>query len=103
MLVVTIPGDTAPGNYDVRAVKDEFASNPTVISIVPQVTITQAIANRGLTTITGSGFGGYAPGSGTTVTGTSPKPWGGRSPWKPRSFRGVTRESSPVFAESRKR
>ena len=68
-LVVTIPGDTAPGNYHVRAVKDEFASNPAAISIVPAVTITTAIAN-GPVTLTGSGFGGYAQGSGTTVTGT---------------------------------
>lgn len=69
-LVVTIPGNTPPGNYDVRAVKDRFASNPTVISIIPQVTITRAVASRGLTTINGGGFGGYAAGSGTTVTGT---------------------------------
>ncbi len=68
-LVVTIPGNTAPGNYNLQAVKDEFASNPAVISIVPAVTITRASAN-GPVTITGSGFGGYARGSGTTVTGT---------------------------------
>ena len=68
-LVVTIPGSTAPGNYNLQAVKDEFASNPAVISIVPVVTITKASAN-GPVTITGRGFGGYAVGSGTTVTGT---------------------------------
>ncbi len=68
-LVFTIPGDTAPGNYNVQAVKDEFASNPVVISIVPAVTITQAVADR-LVTITGSGFAGYAQGSGTSVSGT---------------------------------
>jgi hypothetical protein len=69
-LVVTIPGHTPPGNYDVRAVKDQFGSNPTVISIVPNVAITRAVASRGLTTIYGGGFSGYAAGSGTTVTGT---------------------------------
>jgi hypothetical protein len=68
-LVVTIPGDTAPGNYDVRAVKADVASNPAVISIVPQVAITKATGN-GRVTIVGSGFGGYAAGSGTSVTGT---------------------------------
>lgn len=69
-LVVTIPGHTPPGNYDVRAVKDQFGSNPTVISIVPDVAINRAVASRGLTTIYGGGFSGYAAGSGTTVTGT---------------------------------
>jgi hypothetical protein len=68
-LVVTIPGTTAPGNYNLQAVKDDFASNPAVVSIVPVVTINTAIAN-GPVTITGSGFSGYAAGSGTTVTGT---------------------------------
>jgi hypothetical protein len=69
-LVLTIPGDTAPGNYDLRVVKEDFASNPTVISIVPQVAITKATGN-GRVTIVGKGFGGYAAGSGTTVTGTT--------------------------------
>jgi hypothetical protein len=68
-LVVTIPGDTAPGNYDLRAVKEDFASNPAVISIVPKVKITKATGG-GKVTIVGSGFGGYAAGSGTAVTGT---------------------------------
>ena len=68
-LVVTIPGDTAPGNYDLRAVKANVASNPTVISIVPDVTITETVGGKTVT-ITGSGFGGYAPGSGTSVIGT---------------------------------
>jgi len=67
-LVVTIPGDTAPGNYDVRAVKADVASNPAVISVTPKVVITKT---RGTTTvkINGSGFAGYAEGSGTSVTG----------------------------------
>jgi len=68
-LVVTIPGDTAPGNYDVRAVKDRFSSNPAAITVVPLVTINRAVAD-GRVTISGRGFGGYARGSGTTVTGT---------------------------------
>jgi hypothetical protein len=68
-LVVTIPGDTAPGNYDVRAVKADVASNPAVISVTPKVIINGATGDATLT-IRGSGFGGYAAGSGTTVTGT---------------------------------
>ncbi len=68
-LVVTIPGDTAPGNYDLRAVKADVASNPAVVSVVPKVAITKAAGNRTVT-IDGSGFGGYATGSGTSVTGT---------------------------------
>ena len=42
-LVVTIPGDTAPGNYDVRAVKADVASNPAVISVTPKVVITAGL------------------------------------------------------------
>jgi hypothetical protein len=71
---VTIPGETAPGNYDVQAVKedsagDDVASNPAVISIKPQVVITRA-SGYSTVRINGSGFGGYAAGSGTSVTGT---------------------------------
>jgi hypothetical protein len=69
-LVVTIPGDTPPGNYDVRAVKHEFSSNPAVLSVTPQVEIDRAVANRGLAVVYGGGFGGYGAGSGTKVTGT---------------------------------
>ena len=68
MLAVTIPVTTTPGNYDLRAVKDEFASNPTVVTVVPKVRIKRA-AGSTTVTITGNGFGGYARGSGTTVTG----------------------------------
>ncbi len=68
-LVVTIPGDTAPGNYELRAVKADVSSNPTVISITPKVNITGTTGDATLT-IRGSGFGGYAAGSGTSVTGT---------------------------------
>ena len=68
-LGVTIPGDTPAGNYKLQAVKGDFASNPAVISIKPEVIITEVTGNRTVT-ISGSGFGGYAPGSGTSVTGT---------------------------------
>jgi hypothetical protein len=58
-LTVTIPGTTATGNYDVRAVKGSTESNPIVISIIPDVFISNEDCNRkrGLLTITGSGFG----------------------------------------------
>jgi hypothetical protein len=73
-MTVTIPGETTPGNYDLRAVKEDpvgndVASNPAVISVKPQVAIARA-TGRSSVTITGSGFGGYAAGSGTSVTGT---------------------------------
>jgi len=69
LMGVTIPADTAPGNYDVRAVKADVASNPAVISVVPKVTIASATGD-GRVTIVGTGFGGYAADSGTSVTGT---------------------------------
>ncbi len=68
-LVVTIPADTAPGNYNLRALKADAASNPAVISVVPKVSIGSVSGDRRVT-IVGSGFGGYAAGSGTSVTGT---------------------------------
>ena len=74
-IAVTIPADTAPGNYRLRAVQadGEFnalvKSNPVVVSVVPEVTISRAMARRGIVTIVGTGFGGYAKGSGTSVTG----------------------------------
>jgi len=71
LIAVTIPADTAPGNYDLQAVKDEFKSNPAPLSIVPKVAITRALAN-GPVTIRGQGFGGYAEGAtfvSTTVVG----------------------------------
>jgi len=70
MLAVTIPGDTAPGNYDLRAAKADFKSNPVPITVVPEVAITRAIS-AGSVTIRGRGFGGYAQGSGTFVTATA--------------------------------
>ncbi len=69
VMTVTIPGTTVPGNYDLQAIKAQFTSNPAVISIVPDVVITNATADGGTVTINGHGFGGYsAAGSGTTVT-----------------------------------
>ena len=69
LLAVTIPGDTPSGNYDLQAVKADEASNPVVVSIVAEVIIADATFD-GTVTINGSGFGGYAEGSGTSVTGT---------------------------------
>ena len=77
-LGVTIPGDTPAGNYNLQAVKSGSASNPAVISIKPEVIITEATAGRTVT-INGSGFGGYAAGSGTSVTGTVTT---GKGRWK---------------------
>jgi hypothetical protein len=68
-LAVTIPGKTRPGNYNLRATKAGFASNPAVISIVPEVRISRA-TYQGTITILGSGFGGYAKGSVTSATAT---------------------------------
>jgi hypothetical protein len=67
-LAVTIPAATQPGNYKLQAAKGNMASNPTVISVTPKVTINRATARRTTVTITGSGFAGYASGSGTAVT-----------------------------------
>ncbi len=71
---VTIPASTAAGNYDLRAVKtnadgDPVPSNPVAISVKPNVAITGVTVNGTTLTITGSGFSGYAPGSGTIVAG----------------------------------
>jgi hypothetical protein len=76
---VTIPGETAPGNYRLRAVKEDVASNPTVVSVKPNVRIARVgrSAATSKMTIRGSGFGGYAEGSGTSVTGTIAAAGGG--------------------------
>jgi hypothetical protein len=68
LMAVTIPAGTAAGNHELRAVKERFASNPVVISVVPAVVITDVTADRATVTIRGSGFGGYAAGSRTSVT-----------------------------------
>jgi hypothetical protein len=81
-IAVTIPADTAPGNYSVRAVKvdaandnKEVKSNPAVISIVPKVKI-DGLTSGKTVTIKGSGFGGYGKGSGTSVTRARTWGWG---------------------------
>ena len=61
-LTVTIPGTTTPGNYTLRAVKDEnTGSNPVALSIKPEVMITDVSCSQGILTITGSGFGDAMP------------------------------------------
>jgi hypothetical protein len=59
-LTVTVPGTTATGNYKIRAEKGIYAaSNPVVISVKPEVAITDTDCDRkkGVLTINGSGFG----------------------------------------------
>jgi hypothetical protein len=58
-ITVTIPGAVTPGNYYIRAVKDDAVSNPVVIAVVPEVVITDTSCKKkkGILTITGSGFG----------------------------------------------
>jgi hypothetical protein len=77
-MAVTIPPSTRPGNYKLQAAKGDLTSNPTIVSVVPKVTIASA-RGTGLVTITGSGVGGYAKGSGTMVTGTVSDARSGRS------------------------
>ena len=60
-LAATIPGETAPGNYNLQAVKGEFASNPAVITIKPAVNIS-GVTGDTIVTINGRGFGGFAAG-----------------------------------------
>jgi len=81
MMVVTIPADTAPGLYKLRAVKhrppaegtdgpgEPVPSNPIAITVVPQVNISDVSTAGGVVTIQGSGFSGHQEGSGTSVTG----------------------------------
>jgi hypothetical protein len=68
-MAVTIPRKTRPGNYNIQATKAGLVSNPAVISVVPVVRISRAVYH-GKVTILGTGFGGYAKGSATSVTGT---------------------------------
>jgi hypothetical protein len=59
-LKVTIPGTMPVGNYTMQALKgDDAASNPVVISVKPEVVITDVKYCRllGILFITGSGFG----------------------------------------------
>ena len=58
-ITVTIPGTVAAGNYDVAALKGSTASNTVVLSVKPEVVITDSSCNRkkGVLTVSGSGFG----------------------------------------------
>ncbi|MEW6599783.1 MAG: hypothetical protein AB1499_02320 [Nitrospirota bacterium] len=58
-MTVTIPGALAAGNYDLRAKKGDTESNRIVVSIIPEVSITnvECSKKRGVLVITGSGFG----------------------------------------------
>jgi hypothetical protein len=78
MLAVTIPKTTAAGNYRLRAVTDGAASNPTVVTVVPKPRIDRAAGRNRTVVIRGSGFGGYAPRSGTAVRGRFRTVQGGR-------------------------
>ena len=60
-MTVTIPGSLATGNYNLQAVKGDVASNPVVLSIKPEVEISDVICSEGVLTITGSGFGDTPP------------------------------------------
>jgi hypothetical protein len=64
-LTVTIPASTVAGNYEVRAVKNETASNPIVISVTPPAVISSIDCDEqsGAITITGSGFSERPPGT----------------------------------------
>lgn len=95
-LTVTIPGSTPAGNYDLQAVKGRLASNPAVVSIVPEVTVTSATSTRrGTVIISGSGFSGHAVGSVTSLTTTKTTGWRGR--------RRTTTEESRVISWTDKR
>jgi hypothetical protein len=65
-MTVTIPGSTAVGSYELRAVKAGSESNPVVINVIPGVEIADVRCRgnkkRGYTlTITGAGFGDAPP------------------------------------------
>jgi hypothetical protein len=58
-IIVTIPGTLNKGNYKLKTAKLDKYSNPAVISIVPDVIITDVSCKNknGQVTIDGSGFG----------------------------------------------
>ena len=64
-MTVTIPATTAPGNYDLRAVKDDSASGPVSITINLQAAITNVTCYKCLSSmvITGANFGERPEGS----------------------------------------
>lgn len=97
-LVVTIPASIQPGNYRIRAIKGEFLSNPTSLTVLPKVTVTGVNVN-GLVTIKGRGFGGYAIGSGTSVMGKVQNSRSGR--WRTIEAAIVTWTDSEIVARFR--
>jgi hypothetical protein len=56
---VTIPGTISVGNHEVRVVKITEESNPVVMTVVPDVVITEDSCQKKkrILTVTGSGFG----------------------------------------------
>jgi hypothetical protein len=58
-ITVTIPGSLAKGNYKLKTAKQNKHSNPRVISVIPDVVITDVTCRerRGRLIIRGSGFG----------------------------------------------
>ena len=59
-LTVTVPGSTDAGNYTLCAVKGTYAtSNPIVISVKPELVISDSSCDRkkGVLSVSGSGFG----------------------------------------------
>ena len=73
-LAVTIPATTPAGSYRVRAVKGEMESNPATLTVIPKVTIGTVNVSGLTTTINGTGFGGFAQGSGTKVSAVVANP-----------------------------
>jgi hypothetical protein len=60
-MTVTIPGSTAVGSYDLRAVKEGSESNPVVINVIPGAVITKVACKGKNLTLEGSGFGDAPP------------------------------------------
>ncbi len=69
-MVVSVPGTLTSGKHYLRAAKATQVSNPTVLAVKPEVTISGASCDNGTVTVTGSGFSSYvdATDSGTAVT-----------------------------------
>ncbi len=66
---VILPAALAAGNYELRAVKGPSTSGPSVVAVIPAVTIDSATCSDGIVAISGSGFNQYvdATNSGTGV------------------------------------
>jgi hypothetical protein len=58
LMTVTIPESMSAGNYELRAVKDDLESGRFVISVIPEVEISEVTCSKclGTMTITGVGF-----------------------------------------------